>query len=91
MEALARELIRKVQATRKAARLALGDRINLQLACAGDYHAAATAHREWIARETQSIDVVLLDGDTSVAGQHSERFDLDGDIVSIAVAVAATP
>jgi isoleucyl-tRNA synthetase len=91
MESMARELIRKVQATRKAARLQLSDRIKLQLACSGDYHAAAATHRDWIARETQAADVTLLEhppqGTAPVQGQHSERFDLDGDPVTVAVEV----
>ncbi|MBK7536720.1 MAG: isoleucine--tRNA ligase [Myxococcales bacterium] len=87
MESVARELIRKVQATRKAARLALSDRIKLQLACSGDYLAAAEAHRDWIARETQAHEVTLTEGDSPWSGQHSERFDLDGEIVTIAVEV----
>jgi isoleucyl-tRNA synthetase len=88
-ESLARELIRKVQATRKAAQLALSDRIRLQLACSGDYHAAAEVHRGWIARETQSAEVVLLDGARDLTGRHSERFDLDGDLITVAVDVAS--
>lgn len=87
MESVARELIRKVQATRKAARLQLSDRIRLQLACAGDYRAAAEAHREWIARETQADQVTLADSDEALVGQHRERFDLDGEIVTVAVEV----
>jgi isoleucyl-tRNA synthetase len=87
MESVARELIRKVQATRKAARLALSDRIRLQLACSGDYLAAASAHRDWIGRETQALEVALIDGAGPLSGQHSERFDLDGEIVTIAVDV----
>lgn len=88
MESMARELIRKVQATRKAAKLALGDRIKLQLACGGEYLAAAEAHKDWIARETQATDLTLVAGDAQVAGQHSERFDLDGDPVAVGVEVA---
>ncbi len=88
MESMARELIRKVQATRKAAKLRLNDRIKLQLACSGEYAAAAATHREWIARETQATDVTLVDGATAVEGQHSERFDLDGDAVTVAVEVS---
>ncbi len=87
MESMARELIRKVQATRKAAKLALNDRIKLQLSCGGEYHAAAAAHRDWIARETQATDVTLVTEAEPVSGQHSERFDLDGDPVTVAVEV----
>ncbi|MEZ4361126.1 MAG: isoleucine--tRNA ligase [Kofleriaceae bacterium] len=87
-ESAARELIRKVQATRKAAQLALSDRIHLRLACSGDYRDAAEAHRDWIARETQSETVDLLDDAAPAAGEHQERFDLDGDAVTVGVTVA---
>ncbi len=87
MESVARELIRKVQATRKAARLALSDRIRLELACAGDYRAAAETHRDWIARETQATEVLLAEPEAQLGGAHSERFDLDGEIVTVAVEV----
>lgn len=87
MESVARELIRKVQATRKAARLALSDRIRLELACAGDYRAAAETHREWIARETQANEVLLAEPEAQLGGAHSERFDLDGEVVTVAVEV----
>jgi isoleucyl-tRNA synthetase len=81
-EGLAREIIRKVQAARKAADFVLDDRIELQLHCSGALREAAEAHRDLIAGETLAARLSFTDNPT---GTHAETADIDGDPVRIGV------
>lgn len=81
-EGLAREIIRKVQASRKAADFKLDDRIRLELACGGVLGKAAQAHKEMIASETLARE---LHFNEDPQGAHREEVDLDEGKVVIAV------
>ncbi len=81
-EGLAREIVRKVQAARKAADFQLDDTIALELACAGALHEAAEAHQEMICRETLTRKFALV---ANPQGKHVETIDLDGESLSIGV------
>ncbi len=56
-EGLARELVRVVQDSRKAAGLRVSDRIALGVAAEGAVAAAFAEHRDWIASETLATEV----------------------------------
>lgn len=81
-EGLAREIVRKVQAARKAADFQLDDTIALELACTGALHEAAEAHQEMICRETLTRKFALVE---TPQGKHVETIDLDGESLSIGV------
>jgi isoleucyl-tRNA synthetase len=85
-EGLAREIIRKVQASRKAADFILDDRISLELHCTGALLEAAQAHQEMIQRETLSSKFAFSE---SPQGKHVETADIDGE--SLVVGVTALP
>jgi isoleucyl-tRNA synthetase len=84
-EGIAREIVRKIQQTRKNARLKLDDRIHLEVSCDGDFAEAFRAHEVMIRSETLSTSSKLLDG--NVSGSHTETFDFDGEKLYIGVRV----
>lgn len=67
-EGLARDVVRAVQESRKAAGLEVGDRIRLELTLDAAGVAAAESHRELIARETLATEVRIAEGDVSGDG-----------------------
>lgn len=67
-EGLARDVVRAVQESRKAAGLEVGDRIRLELTLDAAGVAAAGSHRELIARETLATEVRIAEGDVSGDG-----------------------
>ena len=81
-EGLAREIIRKVQASRKAADFNLDDRIELEIHCTGALREAAEAHREMIAGETLALKLTLCE---APAGEHVEKAEVDDQTVTIGV------
>jgi isoleucyl-tRNA synthetase len=74
-EGWARDVVRLVQDARKAAGLAVSDRIRLMLVVPQERSAAAETHRAMIARETLATDVRLEAGDVAdgIAGVTVER------------------
>jgi isoleucyl-tRNA synthetase len=58
-EGTARDVVRAVQNARRAADLAVADRIRLQLSGTADALAAVATHREHVARETLATEVLL--------------------------------
>jgi isoleucyl-tRNA synthetase len=81
-EGLAREIIRKVQAARKAADFVLDDRIRLELHCTGELREAAQAHQKMIQEETLAREFAFSE---RPAGKHTETADVDGETVLIGV------
>jgi isoleucyl-tRNA synthetase len=88
-EGLAREIIRKVQASRKAADFILDDRISLEIHCVGSLLEAAQAHQDMIQRETLATKFALRDSPEAAQGKHVETVDIDGE--KLVVAVTALP
>ncbi|HEY4276902.1 MAG TPA: isoleucine--tRNA ligase [Conexibacter sp.] len=83
-ECLAREIVRAIQAERRACGVAVTDRIELRLAGSADLLAAARAHERYVARETLATAVVY--DDCKGVGH---TVDVDGDRLTVAVAVPA--
>lgn len=65
-EGEARDLVRRIQDTRKASGLHVADRIRLTLRLSGDQLAAARAHRDLIANETLALEVDIDEGDGEI-------------------------
>lgn len=82
-EGLARDIVRAVQESRKAAGLEVGDRIRLGLTLDPAGAAAAEAHRELIARETLATELRIIEGDASGDGARAVG---DGSTLLVAVA-----
>lgn len=84
-EGLAREVMRKVQAARKAADFKLDDKIALQIACSQAVAEAINEHRSTLLAETLTQKFTLLDTASSPEGTHVEQVDLDGELLKIGV------
>ncbi|MBI4617406.1 MAG: class I tRNA ligase family protein, partial [Planctomycetes bacterium] len=82
LEGLAREVVRLVQNMRKEAGFAVSDRIHAAWKAEGEVALAIQNHRDFIARETLSLALEPAD---EPRGDRVERFDLDGQPVTIAV------
>ncbi|HEU4757281.1 MAG TPA: isoleucine--tRNA ligase [Agromyces sp.] len=85
-EGLARDVVRAVQESRKAAGLEVGDRIRLQLTLDPAGVEAAEAHRDLIARETLATEVRIAAGDVTGDGARAVG---DGSRLVVAVAKVA--
>lgn len=84
-EGLAREVMRKVQAARKAADFKLNDKIKLEIACGASLEAAIKEHQNTLIAETLTADFKLHSADQSVSGKHVEQLDIDGEVLKIGV------
>jgi isoleucyl-tRNA synthetase len=79
-EGVARDLVRAVQQARKAAGLAVSDRVHLHVAGGAEVEDAARHHGDLVKRETLADDLVvgpletLLDGEGVSATEVGERF-----------------
>ena len=82
-EGLAREIIRVVQDARKAARLAVSDRIALGLDAEGELADAIGVHHEEIASETLAVE--LHAGPLDPA-DHREDATIDGNRLGVSIA-----
>jgi len=79
LEGLARDLVRAVQDLRKAAGLAVDDRIELAVKADGEAAAAVAAHRDYLLGETLATSL-----HTAPQGDgHDTRVDLDGQEVRL--------
>ncbi|MFE5671725.1 isoleucine--tRNA ligase [Agromyces sp. NPDC056523] len=85
-EGLARDVVRAVQESRKAAGLEVGDRIRLELTLDAAGAAAAEAHRDLIARETLATDLRIAAGDV---GGDGARAVGDGSALLVSLAKAS--
>jgi isoleucyl-tRNA synthetase len=83
-EGLAREVRRRIQMARKLARVRFDAHVSLHVATRGELREAAEARRPWLEAETHST-ITFTDTLNEQAGQHIERFDVDGDELSIAL------
>jgi isoleucyl-tRNA synthetase len=79
-EGLARELIRSIQDARKAAGLAVSDRIQLGVEAGSTLSAALAAHRDAVARETLAVD--LIHGEVEGPATDAE---IEGEAVRISL------
>lgn len=86
-EGLAREVMRKIQAARKAADFKLDDKISLELACTPPLRDAVTAHQDTLIAETLTRQFKLMDSAENPRGSHVEQVEIDGELLKIGVSV----
>lgn len=84
-EGLAREVMRKIQAARKAADFQLDDRIRLEIACDQALMDAIRTHENLILGETLTQQFALHDVSGQPTGKHIETADIDGQTLKIGV------
>ncbi len=85
-EALAREVVSRVQRLRKESGLAVSDRIRLVIAGTAEVQEALRAHAQWIAAETLARECVLADAlPATPAWPATAEVDLDGVTARIAL------
>lgn len=82
-EGLARELVSRVQRTRREEGLAVSDRIRLRVDCDPGTAAALQAHAGWITGET--LSTALTFGELPVEDHATRTVDLDGTVVRFAI------
>jgi isoleucyl-tRNA synthetase len=82
LEGSAREITRKIQATRKSARLILDDRITIEILAPTSWHAAIENHRSMIMADTLALELKLS---ATPQGSFSETHDIDGESITIAL------
>jgi isoleucyl-tRNA synthetase len=88
-EGLAREVMRKVQQTRKNAQFKLDDKIHLEIACSQALMEAVKEHQATLVTETLTKVFKLMPYTESPQGIHVEEIDLDGE--SLKIGVTALP
>jgi isoleucyl-tRNA synthetase len=81
-EGLAREVVRRVQSLRKDADFELNDRIALKYQASEKLMQAIKQFADYIGGETLSATLEVGEPD---AGFHSEKFDIDGESLTVAV------
>ncbi|HUE77570.1 MAG TPA: DUF5915 domain-containing protein, partial [Longimicrobiales bacterium] len=87
LEGLGREIVNRVQRLRKDRGLEVSDRIRVRIDGAEEIRAAATQHRDQIARETLAVALEVGAGDAPGGGSFQE-LEVDGLPARIALAVA---
>ena len=80
-ERFAREIVRRVQQTRKDAGLHVSDRIALHLEVGPARAEAIERHRDWICEQTLAVEFALGAG-----GEHRQEFELLGERAVVGVA-----
>ena len=81
MEGFARELVNKIQATRKEAGFEISDRIRTVLAGGPESMRALAAHREYLMGETLSLSLAQGEPD----GEYIKEWDVNGEKVTVGV------
>ena len=81
MEGFARELVNKIQATRKEAGFEISDRIHTVLAGGPESMRALAEHREYLMGETLSLSLTQGEPD----GEYIKEWDVNGEKVAVGV------
>lgn len=77
IEGLAREVMRKVQTSRKAADLKLDDRIELSIACGAEIKEAIFAHEKTLCQETLTVQLNVLAEGSVLNANFVEGHEID--------------
>lgn len=83
---LARETVNRIQNLRKTADLALTDRIEVQYRASPRLATAVAEHAAWIRGEVLAVRLAPVQ---APAGEHVQRFDLDGEELTVALSRVA--
>lgn len=90
-EGLAREIVSRVQRLRREAGLAVEDRIQLRICGSDRLRSVVESYGDGIGRETLAISVTAAtdaDVEGSTDRPHVGRFEIDGELVTIALGVS---
>ncbi|NCN40222.1 isoleucine--tRNA ligase [bacterium] len=86
-EGLAKEVMRKIQMTRKSADFQMDDRIRLELSCGPQVTEAVRFHQEMILKETLAQEFELHEVQIDPKGSHIEEADVEGHSIKVGVTV----
>lgn len=84
-EGLAREIMRKIQVSRKAADFKMDDKIHLVLCLNPTLKKAFDHHQEMILSETLTDSFEVLSESENPSGSYTENTDIDGETLKIGV------
>jgi isoleucyl-tRNA synthetase len=76
-EGLAREVVNRIQKTRKELNLNVDDRINIKFKGSPEIEKAIYAHKDYISRETLTLTLNLLPADQSGQNSNNHHFTID--------------
>ncbi len=79
LEGLAREMVSRIQKTRRDIGLDVVDRINITYRATGKLEHAMQSHQGYISRETLALSVSYDSGD------HALSFDIDGEVLDLTI------
>ncbi len=79
MEGLAREVVSRIQRSRREQDLQVVDRINITFAASEELSAAIARHREYVMGETLALSL------TPAPGPHTLSFDIEGDALGLSI------
>lgn len=84
-EGLAREVMRKIQTSRKAADFRLDDKIRLEISVEGSLLAAVKAHEATLIAETLTGEFIIHPINQDPLGTYVETSDIDGEVIKVGV------
>lgn len=80
-----REIVNRIQKLRKSANFNLNDRIHVGYNTNGLLKTAILQHRDYIAEQTLSLEILEITEDTKTQTDITESFDIDGYDISISL------
>jgi isoleucyl-tRNA synthetase len=89
-EGLAREVVHRIQAMRKAAGYEISDRIRVAVAADAAVVGRLGAHRDWLAAEVLATDLHIADGASLGSEAERETLEVAGASVGLEIERAAT-
>lgn len=89
-EGRAREVVNRLQKLRKECDLHVSDRIVVALQAEGELAAAIRTWRDYICRETLSIELKLV-AEAPVKHRFAEKFDVDGHDLQVFIVAVSAP
>ncbi|MBT7611340.1 MAG: isoleucine--tRNA ligase [Bacteriovoracaceae bacterium] len=76
-EGLAREVVNRIQKTRKELNFNVDDRINIAFKGSDELEKAITIHKDYISQETLALSLMILEGSQSSSTDQLHQFSID--------------